>query len=129
MLVRKLAVVVTTPPYDNLTTTTIGIIKAAIANQITVVGVFFYQTGVLNAAKYFSMPSDEFQISDEWQQLAEQHNVPLHLCSTAAEKHGLMSEHIHDKDNELSLINQYFTISGLGELVELTNDADKVVKL
>jgi len=127
--VRKLAVVVTTPPYDNLTTTALHIIKAAIANRTTVIGVFFYQMGVLNAAKNLAIASDDFQTSNEWQQLAVEHNVPLHLCSTAAEKHGLMLEQSPQNTNELALINSHFTLSGLGELVELSSKADRVVQL
>ena len=117
---NKLAVVVTTPPYDNLTTTAINIIKAAIKNRTTIVGVFFYQVGVLNAAKHLSIPSDEFQTSDAWKKLAELHNVPLYLCSTAAEKHGLINE---------EMIHECFTITGLGELVELASNADRMLQL
>ncbi len=126
---RKLAFVVTTPPYDNLTTTAINIIKAALSNSISVVGVFFYQQGVLNAARHLSLPSDEFQALSQWQLLAKQHNIALHLCSTAAEKHGLIIENSPDNKSELNLISRHFIISGLGELVELTNKADRVIQL
>ena len=123
---NSLALVVTTPPNSNLTTTAINLVRAAINNGVSVLGVFFYQDGVLNAAKNLSIPSDEFQTLSQWQQLNSKYNVPLFLCITAAEKRGLTDELTN---NELSDIHQAFTVSGLGELVELTSNADRVVQL
>lgn len=123
---NSLALVVTTPPNNNLTTTAINLVRAAINNGVSVIGVFFYQDGVLNAAKNLSIPSDEFQTLSQWQQLNSKYNVPLFLCITAAEKRGLTDELTNI---ELSNIHQAFTVSGLGELVELTSNADRVVQL
>ena len=102
---NTLALVVTTPPNSNLTTSAIKLVQTAIENNIKLIGVFFYQDGVLNAAKHLSIPSDEFQALSRWQQLNNDYNVPLYLCITAAEKRGL------------------------SELVELTNKAERVVQL
>jgi tRNA 2-thiouridine synthesizing protein D len=123
---NKLALVVTTPPNSNLTTTAINLVKAALDSGVSVIGVFFYQDGVLNAAKYLSIPSDEFQTLAQWQQLNSEYNVPLYLCITAAEKRGLSDEL---NNYESSNIDSAFTVSGLGELVELTSKAERVVQL
>jgi len=121
--VSKLAIIITTPPLNNLTTTAIDIVHSAIVQGIEIVGVFFYQDGVLNANKNIQIPSDEFQILHAWQQLKQQHNIALHLCITAAEKRGLVCE------GEQLTVDDAFCISGLGELVELTNSADRVIQL
>ncbi len=121
---QSLAIVVTTPPHSNLTVTAIDFIEAAIASSIKIVGVFFYQDGVLNASKHISLPSDEFNVTQCWQQLSEDKNIPLHLCISAAEKRGLSDETEHGSN-----IAPFFTVSGLGELVELTTMADRVVQL
>lgn len=123
---NKLALVVTTPPNSNLTTTAINLVKAALDSGVSIIGVFFYQDGVLNAAKYLSIPSDEFQTLAQWQQLNSEYNVPLYLCITAAEKRGLSDEL---NNHESSNIDSAFTVSGLGELVELTSKAERVVQL
>jgi tRNA 2-thiouridine synthesizing protein D len=123
---NKLALVVTTPPNSNLTTTAINLVKAALNSGVSIVGVFFYQDGVLNAAKYLSIPSDEFQTLAQWQQLNSEYNVPLYLCISAAEKRGLSDEL---NNHESSNIDSAFTVSGLGELVELTSKAERVVQL
>lgn len=123
---NTLALVVTTPPNSNLTTTAINLVRAAIDQGITLVGVFFYQDGVLNAAKHLSIPSDEFQTLTQWQLLNSECNVPLYLCITAAEKRGMSDELGNDV---ASTIDDTFTVSGLGELVEITSKAERVVQL
>ncbi len=123
---NTLALVVTTPPNSNLTTTAINLVKSAIDKGVAIVGVFFYQDGVLNATKHLSIPNDEYQTLHHWQQLNSDFDVPLYLCITAAEKRGLTDELGH---NEYSNIDKAFMVSGLGELVELTSKADRMVQL
>lgn len=120
---NKLAVVVTSPPHSNLTNTAIKYIEAALQANINVIGVFFYQDGVLNASSQISIPSDEFQIITAWDKLAEVYKLPLHLCISAAQKRGLT-----DDETENANINPSFTVSGLGELVELSNQADRLIQ-
>jgi tRNA 2-thiouridine synthesizing protein D len=119
---KTLAVVVTTPPHSNLTVSAIDFVNSAIAAGIKVVGVFFYQDGVIHANKQVVLPSDEYQTIQAWEKLSSEHEVALHLCISAAEKRGLTD------DEEHSNINQCFTVSGLGELVELANNADRLVQ-
>ena len=123
IILKKLAVVITTPPYSNLTVTALNYIETALQGNINIVGVFFYQDGVLNANSNVHIASDEFQTIKRWQALHEQYQLPLHLCITAAEKHG-----ISDENESGSLIHDAFTISGLGELVELSTNAERLVQ-
>ena len=123
---QTLALVVTTPPNSNLTTSAINLIRAAVKSGVDIVGVFFYQDGVLNAAKNLSIPSDEYQTLAQWQALNGKYAIPLYLCITAAEKRGL-SDGLEQEG--VSNIDPTFTVSGLGELVELTSRAARVVQL
>jgi len=124
--VKKLAFVVTTPPNSNLTATAINMVTAAFRMNINVVGVFFYQGGVLNGSQHLALPNDEYQSHKQWQQLHYDFNLPLHLCATAAEKHGLSDDIAEQKSSN---INEAFTLSGLGELVELNVKADRLIQL
>jgi tRNA 2-thiouridine synthesizing protein D len=124
--VKKLAFVITTPPNNNLTATAFNIVKTALTLNMNVVGVFFYQDGVLNGSQHIALPNDEYQAHQQWQQLHYNFNLPLHLCATAAEKRGL-SDDIND--NQASNIHEAFTVSGLGELVELNVKADRLIQL
>jgi tRNA 2-thiouridine synthesizing protein D len=121
--VKSLTVVITTPPYSHLTITALNYIEAALAIDIDVIGVFFYQDGVMHANENISIASDEYQAIKHWQRLHEQYQLPLHICITAAEKRGIACDSL---DNEK--INQAFTVSGLGELVELTTKATRLVQ-
>lgn len=97
--------------------------RSLVASEHTLTGVFFYQDGVLNAAQNQLVASDEFNALSQWQTLHQQHQIPLHLCITAAEKRGLSDE------NALSLANSDFVISGLGQFAEMSIDADRVIQL
>jgi tRNA 2-thiouridine synthesizing protein D len=121
--VKTLAVVITTPPYSHLTITALNYVEAALDLGVEVIGVFFYQDGVMHANKDISIASDEYQAIAQWQRLHQTYQLPLHICITAAEKRGIACESI---DNEK--INEAFTVSGLGELVELTTKASRLVQ-
>jgi tRNA 2-thiouridine synthesizing protein D len=120
--VNKLAVVVTTPPHSNLTVTALNYVETALNNDVELIGVFFYQDGVLNAGNHVRIANDEYQTTLQWQTLHSKYQLPLHLCITAAEKRGITDE------GSSGLISDVFTISGLGELVELNTKADRVVQ-
>jgi tRNA 2-thiouridine synthesizing protein D len=121
ILVKTLAVIVTTPPYSNLSVTALDYIETALKTGVKVIGVFFYQDGVMHASTSVQIASDEFQYLPCWQRLYNHYSLPLHLCITAAEKRGISDEHIQN-------IHPIFTVSGLGELVELSSKADRMVQ-
>jgi len=113
-------VVITTPPYSNLSITALDYIETALKAGVDLVGVFFYQDGVMHANTNIQIASDEFQAISHWQRLHQTYKLPLHLCITAAEKRG-MSE-------EAENIHSIFIVSGLGELVELSSMSDRMVQ-
>lgn len=130
---KKFAFLVTTPPHSNLTTSAISLIEATLKSGSEIVGVFFYQDGVLNASQHLALPNDEYQTIKQWQMLHQKYQLALHLCISAGEKRGLSDEIIADEipnnNQDSSNINDCFTISGLGELVELSSRADRVIQL
>lgn len=122
---NKLAVVITTPPYSNLSVTALEYIETALKAGVELVGVFFYQDGVMHANTNIQIASDEFQALTHWQRLHKTYKLPLHLCITAAEKRGISDDDINDHHQN---IHSIFTVSGLGELVELSSMADRLVQ-
>jgi tRNA 2-thiouridine synthesizing protein D len=136
--VQTLSVVITTPPSSYLTITAIDYINAAIKAGVNVVGVFFYQDGVLNASANISIPNDEYQTHKQWEVLCKEHNIDLHVCITACEKRGLSDDINNNIGNDIESeinndlantnISENFTVSGLGELVELTAKSERMVQ-
>jgi tRNA 2-thiouridine synthesizing protein D len=124
--VNKLAVVVTTPPYSNLTITALDYVETALSLGVDVIGVFFYQDGAIQANSKVKIASDEYQAIQHWARLHQQYQLPLHLCITAAEKRGIECESASTETQSNS--NEIFTISGLGELVELATNATRLVQ-
>lgn len=125
----KLAVVITTAPYSNLTISAIDYVETALKLGIDVIGIFFYQDGVINANADVSIASDEYQTIEHLTKLHRQYKLPLHLCITAAEKRGIVCEESLNKESaEQYKINDIFTISGLGELVELSASSTRLVQ-
>lgn len=123
---HKLAVIITTPPYSNLTATAVNYIETALLKGIEVIGVFFYQDGAINANTNVSITSDEYQPISKLTELHELYQLPLHLCITAAEKRGIACDDISEGDS--INLNPIFTVSGLGELVTLTSSATRLVQ-
>lgn len=91
-------------------------------------GVFFYQDAVLIGNKFSQNPRDEFNLQAAWQTLSKDENVPLHLCIAAATRRGVISEE-EGKRYELGGTNlaPEFQLEGLGTLVSLMNDCDKII--
>lgn len=91
-------------------------VKAALASNHSIMGIFLYQSGVTNASKYITLASDELQVNDVWCKL-DKLGVPLSLCITAAEKKGI---EVTDSTP--------FNVTGLAEFAMLSTDADKWVQ-
>ncbi len=90
---------------------------AAIAKGHSIQRVFFYHDGVNNSTRLTEPPQDDRHIVQRWSRLAEQHGVDLVVCVAAALRRGI-------KDENLAA---GFRISGLGQLVEVGIQADRVV--
>ncbi len=123
---NKLAVIITTPPYSNLTVTALDYIETALDAGIDVVGVFFYQAGALHANENISIASDEYQSINHLKRLHHKYKLSLYVCISAAEKRGVIAETLSEK--ELVTTNEIFTVSGLGELVTLNNNSVRMVQ-
>jgi len=119
--VATFAIVLTSAPHQNKTATAIDFIRSTLESGHEIAGVFFYQNAVLHANINTEMPSDELQSIKQLKTLKANYNLALHLCITAGEKRGLT-------DGSNLNIDQSFTVSGLGEMVELANNADYMVQ-
>ncbi|WP_394174425.1 sulfurtransferase complex subunit TusD [Thalassotalea litorea] len=120
------AIIVSTAPTDNRTLTALKFAEALLDQGHAIEGVFFYQHGVINANVYLQTPSDEINHLSAWRAFHQQTNTPMYLCITAAERRGLSDSNAPGFSHNIA---EHFTISGLGELVVLTNNAEKVIQL
>jgi len=91
--------------------------KAALAGGHQIQRVFFYHDGVNNASRLTEPPQDDRNIVNRWSKLAAEHKVDLVVCVAAALRRGI-------KDENLAA---GFRISGLGQLIESSIQADRMV--
>ena len=91
--------------------------KAAIEKGHKIHRVFFYHDGVYNSNRLIEPPADDRNIVTRWQKLAKEHNIDLVVCVAAALRRGI-------KDENLAA---GFRISGLGQLIESSIQADRMV--
>jgi tRNA 2-thiouridine synthesizing protein D len=92
-------------------------INAAIAMGHTVKQVFFYEDAVYVANQMVSKPKDELQLTQQWQDLAQQHQFELQVCVAAGNRRGILSpdeaQNLGFKHNNLA---SGFTVLGLAQL-------------
>lgn len=125
----KIAVVVNEGPYQHQASDSAWhFVSAALQAGHEVSRVFFYHDGVNNGSRLTTPPQDDRHIQQRWSELANQHNLDLVLCVAACQRRGLVDadekkRNGKDADN----IADGFRISGLGQLIEASVEADRVV--
>lgn len=91
--------------------------------------VFFYQDGVLNANRYTSPASDETDMVRAWQQLGQEHQVPLHVCVAAALRRGVLDAREAGQLKQPGHNMQPgFSLSGLGSLAQAVVECDRFIQ-
>lgn len=89
---------------------------------------FFYQDGVMNACATIVPPQDELHLPRAWQELIEQHELDAVVCVASALKRGILDEKEAERyDKAHGNLLPGFSISGLGQFVEGSLGADRVV--
>jgi len=102
--------------------------KAAINDGHCIDQVFFYQDGVTQASELAVALSDEFQPLEHWVELAQQHNVPLIVCVSAAERRGVLnSEQAEEFAKNNSNLHASFSVEGLGVMHDASLNSDRTV--
>ncbi len=125
----KFAIQVNSSPYQShVSYTAYQFITALLAQGHEVFRVFFYNEGVFQAFKYATPPDDEFQITSQWTELARSHQIDLVVCISAAQRRGLLcSDEAKRQGKQDDDLAEGFRISGLGQWVEATLEADRFI--
>jgi len=126
----KFSVVVTGSPYGSQSASSAyQFCATAISVGHQIMGVFFYQEGVLNASQLVSPATDEVNLPDLWATLATKHGFPLEVCVSAALRRGVVDQ---QEAEQLALVQfnvkPPFVLSGLGQLAELSARCERLVQ-
>ncbi len=115
------------PPYSSQAShTAYEFAKALLHKGHALHRIFFYHDGVHNASSLGTPPQDEFDLYQAWHNLAQQYD--LVICIAAALKRGILnSEEALRYNKPAHNINNSYSISGLGQLVDATITSDRVI--
>jgi len=94
--------------------TLLKLVEAARAKQQEICGIFFFGTGVLNIVKKTHLGVSTQNIPETFSNLR---GIPMYACQTWADNYGIFADNVVEG----------ITISGLGELTNLTAAAEKVI--
>ena len=103
-------------------------VKSAIEKGHEVPRVFFYHDGVNVSTRLSVPPQDERHIQQNWTALAQENNIDLVVCIAAAQRRGLLDENEASRQGkDANNIAEGFRISGLGQLIEMGIQTDRLV--
>jgi tRNA 2-thiouridine synthesizing protein D len=125
----RFAVQVNSSPYhSHAGDSALRFIEAALAAGHEIFRVFFYGDGIYHALRFAVPPSGEAPICTRWNELAERCGVDLVVCISAAQRRGiLIGEEARRRQKADEDLAPGFRISGLGQWVEATLEADRLV--
>lgn len=102
--------------------------RAWLAAGHTLERVFFYRDGVFCGNTCMATPSDEFDIHQAWQNLANDFQLDLVVCIAAALRRGVINANEARRfQRPLHNLGDSFRLGGLGELVEASLNSDRLV--
>ena len=123
----KLLIAIYGAPYSSQSClSALNYAEAALSMGHEIVRMFFYHDGVLAANSLITPPQDEADIVERWQQLASHNGIELIACIASCLRRGILDETEAARYDKASAnLADGFTISGLGQLIDASIDADK----
>ena len=103
-------------------------IKAALNKGHQIRRVFFYHEGIYQGMRFAAPPTDERHPVRRWSTLAEEYDIDLVICISAAQRRGLLvseeAARVGKLDQDLA---PGFRIAGLGLWIDACSNADRVL--
>jgi tRNA 2-thiouridine synthesizing protein D len=102
--------------------------QAAVAGGHQIVRLFFYQDGVYNASTSAVTPQDEADLSVQWTAFIKDNHLDAVVCISAALRRGLLDQTEAERYGRNAVnVDPPWTLSGLGQLHEAIQDADRLI--
>ena len=125
----KFSIVVHGAPYSSQAClSALNYAQAVLAAGHDIVRVFFYHDGVHTASSLIAAPQDETDVARRWQQFGLDNNIELIACIASCLRRGILDETESKRyDKGAANLAPGFTISGLGQLIDASMTADRVI--
>jgi len=121
--------IVQASPYQHQAPeTALRFARALLRQGHTLHRIFFYRDGVHNGSALVSSPRDELNLPEQWQALAEDHDLDIVVCIAAAIRRGVLdATEAKRYERRGDNLHSAFELSGLGQLVEASLISDRVI--
>lgn len=116
LFVMKFSIVVSAHPHSAVSESALHFCREVIEQGFSIERIFYLGQGTLNACI-------EYELSLKWQQFIVLHSIDAVCCTASAIEDKLANE----LGKSTSRLNQSFHIAGLGQLIEMHANADRVV--
>lgn len=102
--------------------------KSAVDKGHIIKRVFFSNDAAHTSSSLTIPPQDESNIHVQWTKLAADHQIDLVICIAAALRRGLLDKAEADRYGKQHYnVNNPYTLSGLGQLVEAAVESDRLI--
>ncbi|MFT5521632.1 MAG: tRNA 2-thiouridine synthesizing protein D [Enterobacterales bacterium] len=129
-MTTRFTILVTASPYSRQGhTSALAFARAVIVCGHNIDSIFFHGDAVYVASELNSPPTDEKNITFEWQLFAQQHNVELSVCIGASLRRGICDKETASQEqlNSSNLATE-FRLDGLGNLAQATANSDRLIR-
>ncbi|MGY4531870.1 tRNA 2-thiouridine synthesizing protein D [Pseudomonas sp. TE3786] len=124
----KFAIALFSPPHAPSSRRALRFAEAVVAEGHEIVRVFFYQDGVHSAATTPVVPQDESDTAAAWSSFVREQKLDGVVCIAAALRRGVLNEEEAQRyEREAASLAKPWELSGLGQLHEATQLADRLV--
>lgn len=116
------------PPSSESSLSALQFAKAVLSQGHSLYRIFFYHEGVQHGSMLAQTPQDEFDLTHAWGELKQRANCELCICIAAGVKRGIFTQDEAKRyEQEVVSIDKHFTLVGLGDLVEATEQSDRIL--
>jgi tRNA 2-thiouridine synthesizing protein D len=124
----KFAIIVLSPPHSPASRRALRFSEAVLSSGHQITRLFFYQEGVHNASSNVVTPQDEVSWTQCWSELINKYHLDTVVCISAALRRGVLNEEEARRYNRPNAnLEEPWQLSGLGQLHEAAQDADRLI--
>ena len=125
----KFSIVVQGAPYSSQAPgSALHFARAVLKSNHEIYRVFFHQDGVYTGNTAIAPPQDEPDLRQMWADFAKKNQVELIVCVASALRRGVLDKAEADHyEKAAANLDEAFTISGLGQLIDAALNSDRLV--
>jgi tRNA 2-thiouridine synthesizing protein D len=124
----KFTIALFSPPHSPAARRALRFAEATLAGGHEIVRLFFYQDGVHSASANVVFAQDELDVAAAWSRFVTDNQLDGVVCIAAGLRRGVLDEQEATRyQRPAANLSAGWTLSGLGQLHEAAQEADRLV--